>query len=69
MTRDDERRKILENLKLGLVRFWIAKGTTDEVTINVPTPENEEEKVEEKVEVSIPFAPEPIPGKGGRRST
>lgn len=48
MTRDDERRKILENLKLGLVRFWIAKGTTDEVTINVPTPENEEEKVEEK---------------------
>lgn len=48
MTRDDERKRILENLKLGLVRFWIAKGTTTEVTINVPTPENEEEKVEEK---------------------
>jgi len=48
MTRDDERRRVLENLKLGLVRFWIAKGTTTEVTVSVPTPENEEEKVEEK---------------------
>lgn len=48
MTSDDERKRILENLKLGLVRFWIAKGTTSEVTVNVPTPENEENKVEEK---------------------
>ncbi|NNE31343.1 MAG: hypothetical protein HKN40_03135 [Winogradskyella sp.] len=48
MTRDDERRLILENLKLGLVRFWIANGTTEEVSIHVPTPENEEEKVVEK---------------------
>ncbi|MFP4844416.1 hypothetical protein [Winogradskyella sp. PE311] len=48
MTRDDTRRRILENLKLGLVRFWIAKGTVTEVSVNVPTPENEEEKVEEK---------------------
>jgi hypothetical protein len=48
MTNDERRQLILENLKLGLVRFWIAKGTTTEVTINVPTPENEEEKVDEK---------------------
>ncbi len=48
MTRDDERKRVLENIKLGLVRFWIAKGTTGEVSVSVPTPENEEEKVEEK---------------------
>lgn len=48
MTRDDERKRILENIKLGLVRFWIAKGTISEVTVSVPTPENEEEKIEEK---------------------
>ncbi|WP_296386275.1 hypothetical protein [Winogradskyella sp.] len=48
MTRDDNRKRVLENIKLGLVRFWIAKGTTTEVVVNVPTPENEEEKIEEK---------------------
>ena len=48
MTNDDVRNRILENLKLGLVRFWIAKGTIGEVSVNVPTPENEEVKVEEK---------------------
>lgn len=48
MTNDDERKRILENLKLGLVRFWIAKGTITEVSVNVPTPQNEEEKLEEK---------------------
>jgi hypothetical protein len=48
MTRDDERRRVLENIKLGLVRFWIAKGTITEVVVSVPTPENEEEKIEEK---------------------
>lgn len=47
MTNDDVRNRILDNLKLGLVRFWIAKGTIDEVSVSVPTPENEEEKVEE----------------------
>ncbi|MBT8244918.1 MAG: hypothetical protein HKP48_04010 [Winogradskyella sp.] len=47
MTRDDERKRTMEYLKLGLVRFWIARGTIDEVVVNVPTPENEEEKVEE----------------------
>ncbi|RZN83611.1 MAG: hypothetical protein EVB11_04080 [Winogradskyella sp.] len=48
MTNDDVRKRTLEYLKLGLVRFWIARGTTAEVFVNVPTPENEEEKVEEK---------------------
>ena len=48
MTRDDVRKRVLENLKLGLVRFWIAKGTISEVTVNVPTPENEDEMVKEK---------------------
>lgn len=46
MTNDEVRQLVLKNLKLGLVRFWIAKGTTDEVTVNVPAPE-EEEEVEE----------------------
>ncbi len=48
MTSDEVRQHILKKLKLGLVRFWIAKGTTTEVSVNVPTPENEEEKVDEK---------------------
>ena len=48
MTRDDVRKRILEKLKLGLVRFWIAKGTLSEVKVNVPSPENEEDKIEEK---------------------
>ncbi|WP_179344484.1 hypothetical protein [Winogradskyella ursingii] len=48
MTGDDVRRRILENLKLGLVRFWIENGTTTEVFVNVPSPANEVEKVEEK---------------------
>ena len=47
MTRDDERKRILDNLKLGLVRFWIAKGTINEVSVSVPSPENEEDKAEE----------------------
>jgi len=48
MTNDEVRQLILKNLKLGLVRFWIAKGTITEVSVSVPTPENEEDKVEEK---------------------
>lgn len=48
MTQDDERRRTMEYLKLGLVRFWIARGTIDEVVVNVPFPEDEENKVEEK---------------------
>lgn len=48
MTSDEVRKLILENIKLGLVRFWIAKGTVSEIAVSVPTPENEEEKAEEK---------------------
>ena len=29
MTRDDVRNRILEYIKLGLVRYWIEKGTLD----------------------------------------
>lgn len=47
MTRDEVRQRVLENLKLGLVRFWIAKGTTDLVTVNVPVPDDTKEEVEE----------------------
>lgn len=48
MTNDNVRKRVLKHLKLGLVRFWISKGTISEVVVNVPTPENEETKVEEK---------------------
>lgn len=48
MTTDEVRQLILKNLKLGLVRFWIAKGTIEEVSVNVPTPNNELDKVDEK---------------------
>ncbi|WP_296312971.1 hypothetical protein [Winogradskyella sp. UBA3174] len=47
MTRDEVRKRTLENLKLGLVRFWIAKGTTADVTVSVPTPDDEKEEVED----------------------
>ena len=48
MTRDDVRRRVMQYLKLGLVRFWIARGTIDDVVVNVPSPVSEEEKIEEK---------------------
>ena len=47
MTSDEVRKLVLENLKLGLVRFWIANGTTEDVKVNVPVPEEEKDKVEE----------------------
>lgn len=47
MTRDEVRQRVLENMKLGLVRFWIAKGTTAEVTVVVPIPEEETQEIEE----------------------
>ena len=48
MTRDDERRRVMEYLKLGLVRFWIARGTLDEVVVNVPSPEMKTSKKKKK---------------------
>ncbi|WP_411894104.1 hypothetical protein [Winogradskyella sp. A2] len=47
MTRDEVRQRVLKYLKLGLVRFWIAKGTTEDVIVNVPVPEDEKQKVED----------------------
>ena len=43
MTRDDERKRTLEYIKLGLVRFWIAKGNLTDVVVSVPIPELESE--------------------------
>lgn len=47
MTNDEERQRVLEYLKLGLVRFWIAKGTIGEVSVNVPLPTEETGDVEQ----------------------
>jgi len=52
MTRDDVRNRILENIKLGLVRFWIEKGTLDGISVSAPSPVIEEE---EKIEVVDPW--------------
>ena len=48
MTRDDERKRTLEYIKLGLVRFWIANGTLTNVTVSVPSPETETDEKPEK---------------------
>jgi hypothetical protein len=53
MTNDDIRKKILEYIKLGLVRFWIEKGTLEGVSVTVPTPEAEEDI--SKTEVKDPW--------------
>lgn len=52
MTRDDVRKRILENIKLGLVRFWIEKGTLDGVSVSAPSPITENK---EKAEVVDPW--------------
>ncbi|TJY38026.1 hypothetical protein [Pontimicrobium aquaticum] len=51
MTGDDVRKRILEKIKLGLVRFWIEKGTLDGISVSAPTPKVEEaEKTKTEVE-------------------
>lgn len=50
MTSDDVRNRTLEYIKLGLVRFWIEKGTLEGVSVLAPTPEVEEELNKPKVE-------------------
>jgi hypothetical protein len=47
MTRDDERQRTLEYIKLGLVRFWISKGTLTNISVSVPIPENETDEKDE----------------------
>ncbi|MFK7750231.1 MAG: hypothetical protein AB8B65_17705 [Kordia sp.] len=49
MTSDNIRNEILKYLKLGLVRFWIKNKSTANVTVAVPSPENETEVVENDV--------------------
>ena len=48
MTSDDRRNKILEYIKIGLVRYWIATENLDTVTVSVPKPADEETKEEVK---------------------
>ena len=52
MTSDDVRKRTLEYIKLGLVRFWIEKNTIDDVKVEVPSPLSEEE---DKKEVEDPW--------------
>lgn len=47
MTNDDVRNHILKYLKLGLVRYWIKKGTVDNVSVTVISNEGEVEEVTE----------------------
>ncbi len=46
MTSDAVRNEILKHIKLGLVRFWIENGNTANITVAVPSPENETEVIE-----------------------
>ena len=43
MTRDDVRIRILEYIKLGLVRYWIEKGTLEGVSVSAPSPKVDED--------------------------
>nr|WP_321246238.1 hypothetical protein [uncultured Psychroserpens sp.] len=47
MTSDDVRNEILKHIKLGLIRFWIANGSLTDITVNVPSPEDETEEADE----------------------
>lgn len=46
MTSDDRRNKILDYIKLGLVRYWIATGDLENISVSVPKPAEEETKKE-----------------------
>jgi hypothetical protein len=46
MTSDVIRIEILKHIKIGLVRFWIENGDTADVTVTVPSLEDETEVVE-----------------------
>ena len=52
MTSDDVRKRTLEYIKIGLVRFWIEKNTLNDIKVEVPGPVSEEE---EKKEVEDPW--------------
>jgi hypothetical protein len=48
MSRDDVRNRTLKFIKLGLVRYWVKKGTSDLITVSVNSPKKESSKAEEK---------------------
>ncbi|OUS01498.1 hypothetical protein A9Q86_06885 [Flavobacteriales bacterium 33_180_T64] len=48
MTSDDIRKRTLEHIKIGLVRFWIANGNLSNISVSVPGPETETEDTSEK---------------------
>ncbi|TDU43364.1 hypothetical protein BXY82_0775 [Gelidibacter sediminis] len=42
MTSDDVRSKILKFVKLGLVRYWVKKGSTKDISVTIAKPEEGE---------------------------
>ena len=50
MTNDDVRNVILKQLKLGLVRYWMKKGTAENVTVTIKSKTAEEEKEDSEAE-------------------
>jgi hypothetical protein len=48
MTNDDIRQRILKYIKLGLIRFWIKQGKTDNITITVNSPTKSDEEAKEE---------------------
>ena len=48
MSSDDVRNRILKFIKLGLVRYWVKKGHSDNITISVNSPKKTEENTKEK---------------------
>ncbi len=49
MTRDDIRNLILEQLKLGLVRYWMKKGTAANISVNIKS-KNENDNKEPEID-------------------
>ena len=50
MTNDDVRNVILKQIKLGLVRYWMKKGTTDNISVNIKSKTAEEEQQDAEAE-------------------
>ncbi len=48
MSRDDIRNRTLKFIKLGLVRYWVKKGTSDNITISVSAPKEVNNDAEKK---------------------
>jgi len=48
MTNDDIRQRILKYIKLGLIRFWIKQGKTDNISITVSSPKKSDEEAKKE---------------------